>query len=69
MGYQISGEDAIKPFVSQKTNGLGLGLNIVNEIMLAQNGKIIFPEKGDISLPREYADGAATVLAFRLEDK
>ena len=69
MGYQISGEDAIKPFVSQKTNGLGLGLNIVNEIMLAQNGKIIFPEKGDISLPCEYADGAVTVLAFRLEDK
>ena len=68
IGYQISGEDAIKPFVSQKTNGLGLGLNIVNEIMLAQNGKIVFPDRGDIDLPNEYAGGAITVLAFKLED-
>ena len=68
IGYQLSGEDAIKPFVSQKTNGLGLGLNIVNEIMLAQNGKIVFPDRGDIDLPDEYAGGAITVLAFKLED-
>lgn len=45
IGFKISGEDAIKPFVTTKTNGLGLGLNIVSEIMIAQNGTIVFPEK------------------------
>ncbi len=36
--------------------------------MLAQNGKIVFPDRGDIDLPNEYAGGAITVLAFKLED-
>ena len=52
IGFKISGEDAIKPFVTTKTSGLGLGLNIVSEIMLAQNGSIVFPENGDIDLFR-----------------
>ena len=66
-GFKISGEDAIKPFVSTKTDGLGLGLNIVSEIMLAQNGRIIFPENGDIELPGEFQSGATVVLAFAKE--
>lgn len=68
-GYQLSGEDAIKPFVSQKTNGLGLGLNIVNEIMQAQHGKLIFPNKEDVSIPHEYVNGAVTLLSFKMEEK
>lgn len=67
IGFKISGEDAIKPFVSTKTDGLGLGLNIVSEIMLAQNGRIIFPENGDIELPQEFQGGATVVLAFAKE--
>lgn len=67
VGFKISGEDAIKPFVSTKTDGLGLGLNIVSEIMLAQNGRIIFPENGDIELPWEFQNGATVVLAFAKE--
>lgn len=66
-GFKIAGEDAIKPFVTTKTDGLGLGLNIVNEIMLAQNGTIIFPEKGDVTLPDEFIDGAVIMLAFAKE--
>lgn len=66
-GFRISGEDAIKPFVTTKTNGLGLGLNIVNEIMLAQNGSIVFPENGDIDLPPELEDGAVVILVFSKE--
>lgn len=69
IGYQLSGEEAIKPFVSLKNNGIGLGLNIVNEIMLAQNGELVFPRKGDVSLPKEYEHGAVTLLAFKKEDK
>lgn len=66
-GFKIAGDDAIKPFVTTKTDGLGLGLNIVNEIMLAQNGAIIFPEYGDVSLPKEFIDGAVIMLAFAKE--
>ena len=67
IGFKISGEDAIKPFVTTKTSGLGLGLNIVSEIMLAQNGSIVFPENGDIDLPEDMQDGAVVVLAFSRE--
>ncbi len=66
-GFSISGDDAIKPFVSTKTNGLGLGLNIVNEIMIAQGGTVIFPQIGDIELPEEYKTGAVVILAFAKE--
>ncbi len=66
-GFKISGEDAIKPFVTTKTDGLGLGLNIVSEIMLAQNGAIIFPENGDVDLPEEFKEGAVVMLAFSKE--
>jgi len=66
-GFKISGQDAIKPFVTTKTDGLGLGLNIVSEIMLAQNGTIIFPEDGDVDLPEEFIDGAVVMLAFSKE--
>lgn len=66
-GFKISGEDAIKPFVSTKTDGLGLGLNIVSEIMLAQNGTLIFPGDGDVDLPAEFVDGAVVMLAFSKE--
>lgn len=67
IGFKISGEDAIKPFVTTKTDGLGLGLNIVNEIMIAQNGTLIFPETGDIDLPQEFQNGAVVMLAFSKE--
>ena len=66
-GFSIPGDDAKKPFVSTKINGLGLGLNIVNEIMIAQGGTIIFPEVGDIDIPEEFQDGAVVVLAFAKE--
>lgn len=67
IGFKISGEDAIKPFVTTKTDGLGLGLNIVSEIMTAQNGRIIFPDKGDIKLSKEFQNGAVVMLAFPKE--
>lgn len=66
-GFNISGEDAIKPFVTTKTDGLGLGLNIVNEIMISQNGTLIFPEIGDVDLPQEFCEGAVVMLAFLKE--
>lgn len=55
-GFTIAPEDAIKPFVSTKpSGGMGLGLNIVNEIMISQGGTLAFPECGDVELPKKYS--------------
>lgn len=64
-GFSISSEDAIKPFVSTKPHGMGLGLNIVNEIMLSQGASLLFPEQGDIELPDEFKNGAVLALVFK----
>ena len=42
---------------------MGLGLHIADEVMKAQNGKLFFPQKGDVKLP-EGMDGAVVALVF-----
>lgn len=66
-GFALSPEDAIKPFISTKPGGMGLGLNIVNEIMLSQGGILAFPEYGDVELPEIYKNGAIVALVFGRE--
>ncbi|WP_457571196.1 ATP-binding protein [Desulfovulcanus sp.] len=56
-------EDIIKPFFSRKPNGMGLGLYLVNEAMVKQNGLLVFPEVGDVELPKDI-DGAIIGLVF-----
>lgn len=65
-GFSISPEDAVKPFITDKPNGMGLGLHLADEVMKAQKGKLIFPEWGDISLPKEFRVGAKIALLFRI---
>lgn len=64
-GFTLSPEDAIKPFVSNKSSGMGLGLNIVNEVMISQGGLLAFPSIGDVVLPEEYKRGAIVALVFK----
>lgn len=64
-GFLIPTDDVTEPFVSAKPGGMGLGLHIANEIMEAQKGRLIFPEKGDFEMPKEYEKGAIIVLAFK----
>lgn len=64
-GFSLPPEDIIKPFVSTKPSGMGLGLNIVNEIMLSQGGTLVFPDYGDIELPEKYRNGAVVALVFK----
>lgn len=64
-GFSLSPEDAIKPFVSTKPSGMGLGLNIVNEIMISQGGSLMFPDYGDVELPEKYRNGAVVALVFK----
>lgn len=64
-GFTLSPEDVIKPFVSTKPSGMGLGLNIVNEIMISQGGNLSFPDSGDVELPDEFKNGAVVALVFK----
>lgn len=64
-GFLIPTDDVIEPFVSAKPGGIGLGLHITHEIMIAQKGKLIFPDKGDFEVPKEFENGATIVLALK----
>ncbi|MBQ0154884.1 MAG: ATP-binding protein [Bacteroidales bacterium] len=69
-GFNIGTDVAVQPFISGKPNniGMGLGLHIVNEMMHAMNGNLIFYDKNDIELPKEVetvgADKAIIALCF-----
>ena len=65
-GFLLPTEEITEPFVSAKPGGIGLGLHIASEIMLAQKGKLTFPDWGDFELPIEFKNGASIALSFKL---
>jgi signal transduction histidine kinase len=64
-GFTIPTEEAVKPFISRKPNGTGLGLYIANEVMKLQKGELLFPEFDSSIIPLEFKQGAIIGLAFR----
>ena len=54
----------IEPFISRKPDGMGLGLHIASEVMKAQGGELVFPDRGDTKIPEEF-DGAVIGLSFK----
>lgn len=66
-GFAIPFEQAIKPFVSAKPDGMGLGLHIVDEIMKAHKGLLYLPEKNEYELPKEFKNGAVINLLFPIK--
>ena len=64
-GFLIPTDDIIEPFVTAKSNGIGLGLHISNEIMLAQKGKLLFPNTGDFEIPIDFEFGATIVFSLK----
>jgi len=63
-GFADSPHDLVKPFVTRKPDGMGLGLYIASEVMQSQGGRLVFPDKGMIELPNGY-DGAVVALQFK----
>ncbi len=61
-GFLVSINNVTEPFVSGKPGGMGLGLHIASEVMLAQKGRLIFPNEGDYNIPNEFNSGATVVL-------
>jgi anti-sigma regulatory factor (Ser/Thr protein kinase) len=64
-GFLLPTDEITEPFVSAKPGGMGLGLHIASEVMLAQGGKLTFPEFSDFEIPKEFEDGA--ILAFGIK--
>ncbi|MCK4818277.1 HAMP domain-containing histidine kinase, partial [bacterium] len=66
-GFSLPTEEVVKPFVSGKPSdmGMGIGLHLVNESMIAQKGLLVFPDWGDFSVPKEFKDGAIIALCFK----
>ncbi len=64
-GFTIAPEEAIRPFISDKPGGMGLGLHLADEVMKGQKGSLIFPDPVDFDLPSDFKSGALILLALR----
>ena len=56
----------VEPFISNKPDGMGLGLHLADEVMKAHGGRLHFPEEGEIDLPQGLG-GAVVALVFKGE--
>jgi signal transduction histidine kinase len=65
-GFTLPTEDIIKPFISNKEGGIGIGLHIAYEIMNSHEGELLFPEPHQFSIPDDFKSGAIVALAFKL---
>lgn len=66
-GFKIAPEDAVRPFVTTRPGGIGLGLHIVNEMMKAHHGRLGFInfKEVDQDVPAEFSNGAILELIFK----
>jgi C4-dicarboxylate-specific signal transduction histidine kinase len=63
-GFQDVPERLIRPFFTRKPDGMGLGLYYSNIAMELSDGKLLFPERDELHLPKAF-DGAAVALVFK----
>lgn len=65
VGFLLPTDSITQPFVSAKQDGIGLGLHIASEVLLAQDGLIRFPDFSDLSIPVDYRNGAIVVFSLK----
>lgn len=63
-GFTLTPEEAVRPFVTERPGGAGLGLYFVNLVMENIGGRLLFMTPEELELPAVY-DGAAVVLLFK----
>ncbi len=59
-------EYLVEPFFSRRPDGMGLGLHLANEVAKVHGGRLVFPEKNDLTLPEQFT-GAVVALEFKEE--
>ena len=64
-GFTLPTEEVIKPFISNKEGGIGIGLHLASEIMNSHGGELLFPSADQFSIPKEFKTGAIVALAFK----
>lgn len=62
-GFNLEPEELIQPFRTTRPGGMGLGLYFVNVVMEMLGGKLLFPDKEDLDIPKAY-NGAVVALVF-----
>ncbi len=65
-GFRDDPDTLVQPFFSRKPDGMGLGLHLASEIAKQHNGRLLFPQLGDVSLPKEFT---GAVIAFQFPSK
>jgi nitrogen fixation/metabolism regulation signal transduction histidine kinase len=68
-GFTLPPEDAVRPFISNKEGGIGIGLHLAYEIMNSHGGELLFPSPDQFSIPKDFKSGAIVALAFKKEKK
>ncbi len=63
-GFTKPTDEIIKPFVSDKPGGMGIGLHLTHEIMKALNGKLLFPGNEIFEIPERFQRGAIIALVL-----
>ena len=67
-GFTLPTDDIIKPFISNKPGGMGIGLHLTHQIMESLGGQLLFPEIEIFNIPAKYKKGAKIALAFKKGD-
>lgn len=62
-GFNLEPEDLVQPFRTTRPGGMGLGLYFVNLVMEMLGGKLLFPDREDLDIPKPYT-GALIALVF-----
>ena len=63
-GFTLPPEDAVKPFISNKEGGIGIGLHLAYEIMNSHGGELLFPSPDQFTIPKDFRTGAIVATPY-----
>lgn len=65
-GFQDEPDELVQPFFSRRSDGMGLGLYLADEIAKRHKGRLLFLQRGDLALPKKFT-GAIVAFQFPKE--